>query len=70
MSKATGSSLPVPRFGKIDVNRLSTAIIMADAKGYNNLWNVNGGVAIGDTLSMEQSETDFYGLLTPQCAKE
>ena len=42
---------------------------MADARGYNNLWNVNGGVAIGDTLPIEQSETDFYGLLTPNALR-
>ncbi len=63
-SKATGSPLAVPRFGKIKLTTTSNAaIIMADEEMYNDQWGSRGAVPIGDTLKTEQSKIDFYKLL-------
>lgn len=69
MSKATGSPLRVPRFGKIKLTKLDNAIVLADAMRYNNLWSSQRGVPIADTLSSEKLENDFYALLTPNALK-
>ena len=68
-SKATGSPLRVPRFGKIKLTKLDNAIVLADAMRYNNLWSSQRGVPIADTLSSEKLENDFYALLTPNALK-